>query len=254
MLFIVLILVLAALGLLITALVTASQTWAWISIGLSLVAALVLVIDWLRRRAREGAGEEAVLPADSETADSETTAVVPVDADGEPTTVLPAEDVTAPAREVAQPDAPADEDVPVKGDLAPLDPGTTAAPEPAAEPAAADPAPAAEAPPETPAEKTTESTVVTGAVAGAWDDEDEDPGEEDTDAADLLIVCDLDDQVIVIDEHPRYHLAGCGWLHDRDPIPIAVAEARELGFTPCVLCGPDSVLAGKHRKRHGARR
>jgi hypothetical protein len=54
-LYIVLILVLGALSLLITALVTAASLWAWVSIGLSVLAGVVLVVDVLRRRARRGA-------------------------------------------------------------------------------------------------------------------------------------------------------------------------------------------------------
>lgn len=55
MLYIVLILVLGALGLLITALVTATSLWAWVSIGLSALAGVVLVVDVVRRRARRRA-------------------------------------------------------------------------------------------------------------------------------------------------------------------------------------------------------
>jgi hypothetical protein len=32
-------------------------------------------------------------------------------------------------------------------------------------------------------------------------------------------------------------------------IPIAVSEARDLGFTPCARCGPDAMLAEKARKK-----
>lgn len=54
MLYIVLILVLGALGLLITALITAASLWAWVSIGLSVFAGAVLVADVVRRRVRRG--------------------------------------------------------------------------------------------------------------------------------------------------------------------------------------------------------
>ncbi|HKN55710.1 MAG TPA: hypothetical protein VJX66_24655 [Amycolatopsis sp.] len=60
MLYIVLVLVLAALGLLVTALITANSLWAWVSIGLSVLAGLILIADWLRRRRRpEPAAEPA---------------------------------------------------------------------------------------------------------------------------------------------------------------------------------------------------
>lgn len=50
MLFVVLVLVLAAAALLVTALVNGAMLWAWLSVGVSVVAALVLVVDWARRR------------------------------------------------------------------------------------------------------------------------------------------------------------------------------------------------------------
>ncbi|MGH3520389.1 MAG: hypothetical protein ACRDQ7_24000 [Haloechinothrix sp.] len=202
MLYIVLILVLAALGLLITALITASSTWAWISIGLSVAAGLVLIFDWVRRRRAGAQAAEDAEPA------SETT-VVGQSEQGEPAAAVPAGEERAAAEAV-----------------------------PDKQPAAAD-------------EET--MTVPAGppdtSGSPAEDDLDSFPAEEDTDAADLLIVCDLDDQVIVVDEYPRYHLLGCSWLVDRDTIPIAIAEARELGFTPCAMCGPDAVLAAGHRNR-----
>jgi hypothetical protein len=73
------------------------------------------------------------------------------------------------------------------------------------------------------------------------------PGEEPTDASDLLVVAGLNAEVRVVDEHPRYHLATCVWLANRPTIPIPVSEARQLGFTPCSRCGPDSTLAARHR-------
>jgi hypothetical protein len=76
---------------------------------------------------------------------------------------------------------------------------------------------------------------------------DDQPGEEDTDAADLLVVYELTDEVLVIDEHPRYHLAHCR-IPDRERAErLPVKEARKLGFTPCGWCRPDKVLARKHR-------
>ena len=74
------------------------------------------------------------------------------------------------------------------------------------------------------------------------------PVEEDTDAADLLVVCELEDEVLVVDEHPRYHLAGCGWLESRAVEPLPASEARSLGFTPCARCGPDAELADRSRR------
>jgi hypothetical protein len=142
---IVLILVLGALGLLVTALITAQSLWAWTSIGLSVVAALLLVADVARRRAARRAGIER------EGGDG-----------GEPV------------------------------------------------------------------------------VAGS-------PDEEASDLADAEVVSGLDIDVEVVDEYPRYHLADCDWLSGRETITISVREARELGFTPCARCAPDSHLAARHR-------
>ncbi len=72
-------------------------------------------------------------------------------------------------------------------------------------------------------------------------------GEEDTDAADLLVVYELIDDVLVIDEHPRYHLPRCRWSEHERAERLAVREARELGFTPCGRCRPDTTLVRKHR-------
>lgn len=73
------------------------------------------------------------------------------------------------------------------------------------------------------------------------------PAEEDTDAADLLLVCELDDEVLVVDERPRYHLPGCRWVGTRQTEALPVQQARDIGFTPCAGCGPDAELAVRHR-------
>ncbi|GAB3585655.1 hypothetical protein GCM10027445_63430 [Amycolatopsis endophytica] len=194
MLFIVLILVLAALGLLIAALITANSLWAWISIGLSIVAGLVLVADFVRRRvARRRAARDA------------------------------AEDASAAV----------DEDEDEK-------PEQSAAPEDAAEPAAAE---AGEAPSD-------QTTLMPAAGELTGTTEEGEPGEEPTAPSDAEIVDELEDEVVVVDEHPRYHLTDCGWLADRDTIPISVSEARDLGFTPCARCTPDAHLAEAHRAKN----
>ncbi len=78
-------------------------------------------------------------------------------------------------------------------------------------------------------------------------DPDAEPAEEDTDAADLLAVTELDTEVRVVDERPRYHLAECRWLAGRPALTLPIREARELGFTPCAVCSPDRSLAAAHR-------
>ncbi|MEV4056918.1 hypothetical protein AB0J55_37425 [Amycolatopsis sp. NPDC049688] len=183
MLYIVLVLVLAALGLLVTALITASSLWAWVSIGLSVLAGLILVADWLRRRRRPAAAAPAEPPAEPD--------VAPAEPAEEQTTLIPA-----------------------AGDLAD-------APEPA----------------EVPADASAETETKA----------DAEPGVEETPEADVAVLADLEDEVVVVDEHPRYHLRTCAWLGTRDLIPIGVGEARQLGFTPCATCTPDATLAAAHR-------
>lgn len=84
-------------------------------------------------------------------------------------------------------------------------------------------------------------------VAELADVEGAEPGEEDTDAADLLVVYELTDEVLVMDEHPRYHLTRCPWPDHARAERLPVREARELGFTPCDRCRPDTALARRHR-------
>lgn len=236
MLYIVLLLVLAALGLLVAALVTSMSLFAWISIVLSLLAAGALFVDWLlRRRAERRAAAEQDLAdeeiAEVEAATAEQSEVDASDVDAEASEV-DASEVDAEPAAVEEPEA---EELP------------TTVVKPAEELPTAKVVPAAEEP-----ATSVQESVVQEPVAEA--DNGVVPAEEETDAADLLIVCELDDQVIVVDEHPRYHLADCGWLHEKDIIPIAVAEARELGFTPCARCGPDATLAAQARRKRVAGR
>jgi hypothetical protein len=80
-----------------------------------------------------------------------------------------------------------------------------------------------------------------------------DPPVEDVEVTDLLMVVDLKDEVLVIDERPRYHLAGCAHLAGRETIPLPVDEARSDGFTPCAVCEPDRNLAARARARKASR-
>ena len=79
-----------------------------------------------------------------------------------------------------------------------------------------------------------------------------DPGVEEVEVTDLLIVVDLKAEVLVVDEHPRYHVEGCSWLGSRETIPIPHDEARTDGFTPCAVCTPDRTLAERERARKHA--
>jgi hypothetical protein len=89
--------------------------------------------------------------------------------------------------------------------------------------------------------------LVEPVAGGDESDPDAEPAEEDTDAADLLAVTELDTEVRVVDERPRYHLTGCRWLGDKPTLGLPVKEARELGFTPCSVCAPDRTIAAAHR-------
>jgi hypothetical protein len=80
----------------------------------------------------------------------------------------------------------------------------------------------------------------------------EDPAVEEVEVTDLLLVVDLRDEVLVVDEHPRYHLAGCSWLGARETVPLPVDEARTDGFTPCAVCAPDRALAERERARRAS--
>jgi hypothetical protein len=216
-LYIVLVLVLAALGLLVTALITATSLWAWISIGLSVLAGVILVVDWLRRRSKRSAEVAAAETSDEDV--DEVAGELPEDEVAPPETSEQTELITAAGE---------------------LDSSTTAVIAPASVDAEED-GESGEDPESEEDAASEESPPVRATESG-------DPGEERTDEADLLVVSELDDEVVVVDEYPRYHLTKCVWLAGRDLIPIGVSEARQLGFTPCVRCGPDAVLATKHRE------
>lgn len=209
MLYIALILVVAALAGVVAALITANSLWAWISIGLSVVAGLILLVDWLRRRSKPAAdaGAEGV----EEKPEAESSDKTKTDAD------VTADESTA--TDGATESRPSEDTVGAAAEAEPELTGQTA------------------------------MLPATGELSPRRVDANGDPLEEDTDAADLLIISELDTQVLVVDEYPRYHLEECGWLAKRDTIPLPVSEARELGFTPCARCGPDAKLAGAHRSK-----
>jgi hypothetical protein len=73
------------------------------------------------------------------------------------------------------------------------------------------------------------------------------PPEEPRDADAAALVAGVEDEVLVVDELPRYHLAGCRSLAGIPVIPLPAREAVELGFTPCAWCTPDRALSARHR-------
>ena len=238
MLYIVLALVLSAFGLLIAALTTANTLWAWMSVVVSVVAAALLVMDWVNGRRRKGTGES-----------------------GRPKVTT----VGGQRRRRGEPDVGddrLDDDLSAdEGDLLAGEDPFSLEPEPRAdldfEPEfvpVADTAPRGA--PDAVRTVVTEAVEPPPAGGSAHHAEDlvedsadyvSEPDEEPTDASDLLVVAGLNAEVRVVDEHPRYHLATCVWLANRPTIPIPISEARQLGFTPCSRCAPDSVLAARHR-------
>jgi hypothetical protein len=73
------------------------------------------------------------------------------------------------------------------------------------------------------------------------------PDEEDADAADALAVASSERDVLVVDEHPRFHVDGCTWLAGRTTMSLPAREAVDLGFSPCSRCTPSRTLASLTR-------
>lgn len=73
------------------------------------------------------------------------------------------------------------------------------------------------------------------------------PGEQLVTPAEAARVARLTDDVEVVDGHPRYHLASCPHLVGRVPETLPVAEAAEIGFTPCADCAPATALLADAR-------
>ena len=75
------------------------------------------------------------------------------------------------------------------------------------------------------------------------------PAEEDIPVGAALRAAQLDDEVLVVDGRPRYHLAGCAFLAGKPTVPLPLSTARRTGFTPCGLCRPDSTLLARASSR-----
>ncbi|OLF16082.1 hypothetical protein [Actinophytocola xanthii] len=230
MLYIVLALVLAAFGLLIAALTTANTLWAWVSVTISVVAAALLIADWVstRRRPRTPATASAATtraPAGPPPAEAPAGGP-PREPVGAATGEPPGSStLTAPPPTGLSEDRPPENRSPEDRDAREPVSGPPVAVEP---------------------ERDVEQTAVHGTPVQP-PPPDQEPEEEATDAADLLVVSELTAEVRVVDEHPRYHLGSCRWLATKQTLPLPVNEARQLGFTPCGYCGPDAVLAARHR-------
>lgn len=332
MLLLVLILILIAFGLLVVALFSGSVLWAWVSVAVSAVAALVLVVDWLQQRTAVRVGAADPGPADGDRPDplrdqyarsevEPVTEILPVvpsaggtqEGDAGPETVAaplggghagvdrdpPAEPDSAvrqkmshkismptaqPSGSVERPSgataaatpsgdsasptvtafgvgaaplgtpvgdlrgsAPADWPTDLPADRDPA--GAAAVPDGPGDATAVAAAPdqVASAPPDAlqPADPTVREVPSTDLPPGP-DPSGAEPPEEERDPAAAAIVAALSDEVLVVDEQPRYHLVGCRALAGRPVIPLAVGEAVDLGFTPCGWCAPDRTLAERH--------
>jgi len=91
------------------------------------------------------------------------------------------------------------------------------------------------------------STAATQAIPPVPAPPPAEPDEEKPPSAQSTLVATLTDEVLVVDEHPRYHLAGCRLLAGSETIPLPVKEAVEYGFTPCATCAPVRTLAARNR-------
>ena len=205
-------LVLVALGLFVAGLLTGANVWYWSCVG---VAALAAILLFAARRQLARAESRATSRA----------------AAGRPAVEHGSAGSGATTATRARPadSRPEIDDGAVEPEPVPVEQRAPSA-EPAAVPAAA--APARDA-----------------ASAG---DSPGDPPPEEVEVSDLLLVVEMHDDVFVVDEHPRYHLADCDWLGDRETIPLPVDEARTDGFTPCGRCCPDRHLAEIARARRAA--
>ncbi|MGY1731295.1 hypothetical protein ACI798_07225 [Geodermatophilus sp. SYSU D01045] len=223
-------LVLAGLGLFVAGVLTAVTAWYWACVGACALAAVLLVVARLRAPVSSGTPATGRGAADR------------ADTPGRTQPARTGSSTEEPARRDPAPGEPVREE-PVREEPGPVEParaGRHEAPDPAGERPA-------EAPAQTPAQPA--RAAAAGVPLGGGD-----PPEEDVEVTDLLIVVDLTDEVLVVDEHPRYHLADCSWLAGRETIPLPVDEARTDGFTPCAVCGPDAHLATVERARRAARR
>jgi len=70
----------------------------------------------------------------------------------------------------------------------------------------------------------------------------DEPAAEPVTEADLARLGGLDTEVVVVDGRPRFHLAGCVHLLGLEAEALSAAEAVELGFTPCGGCRAASDL------------
>jgi hypothetical protein len=239
-------LVLAGLGLFVTGVLTAVTAWYWACVVACALAAVLLVVARLRAPARDlpRTAEQPVVPPGPAVVPDPATPPPLLSASDEVPAEVPAERPDDHRPDDHRPDdARPGDDRPEHHDTSTYRPYEALRP--------ADPAPRTGG-----QHATGPSTGARHAVGGPAGGTagDGDPAEEDVEVTDLLVVVDLADEVLVVDEHPRYHLADCAWLAGRSTFPMPVREARTDGFTPCGRCGPDGHLAAVERARRASRR
>ncbi|MDT5042886.1 MAG: hypothetical protein QOE51_3871 [Actinoplanes sp.] len=76
------------------------------------------------------------------------------------------------------------------------------------------------------------------------DDPEDEPRPQAVQPADAVRVAQMQDDVVVVDGRPRYHMSDCRTLAGRTVEALPVAEAVALGFSPCGRCRPvDRLVA-----------
>jgi hypothetical protein len=81
------------------------------------------------------------------------------------------------------------------------------------------------------------------------DDPPDEPAAELLMASEVSRLAGMDDEVLVVDGRPRYHLRDCPHLADKPAQGLPVSEAVELGFTACSRCGAATALLAEASQR-----
>jgi hypothetical protein len=241
-------LVLLGLGLFVGGIVTSSTTLYWACVAACGLAAVLLVVARLRmaREARDFARRASRSPSGPGTTAGALTGTGPPEGrHAEPLTTADPEPADAAPGRAGATDVPTPGSTPEPGGATALRVLEPSGDQPPAVPAPSTAATDEQPPPRRGAHEPREVTV---------DAATQEPGEEDVEVTDLLLVVDLDDEVLVVDEHPRYHLPGCPYLEGREGIGLPMVEARTDGFTPCAVCRPVRHLADTERSRRRAAR
>ena len=205
------VLLVVAVGLLAGGLAQGSAQLQWGSFAASLLAGLVLVVGELRRRARERRDPRSAARQRA--------------AGGRPPQANPVPPPAEPDGEVRRVSPP------------PVPPSNPAMPRVAGPASGSGPGAAPVHGPVTPG----------GGIPRAGPNGD--PPAEEVEFTDLLVIMDLADEVLVVHERPRYHLARCPYLAGELSVPLPLHQARTDGFTPCGTCTPDRTLAARERAR-----